>query len=31
LGEYESLKRELAELRLDADKMKQMSQSENGK
>jgi EPS-associated MarR family transcriptional regulator len=31
LGEYESLKRELAELQLDADKMKQASQSSNGK
>jgi EPS-associated MarR family transcriptional regulator len=31
LGEYESLKRELAELQLDADKIKQVSQSGNGK
>ena len=31
LGEYESLKRELAELQLDAAKMKQTSQSRNGK
>ena len=31
LDEYESLKRELAELRLDAEKMKRVSQSRNGK
>jgi EPS-associated MarR family transcriptional regulator len=31
LDEYESLKRELAELRLDAEKMKRVSQSGNGK
>ena len=31
LSEYESLKRELAELQLDADKLKQPSQSRNGK
>jgi len=31
MGEYESLQRELAELQLDADKMKQVSQSRNGK
>jgi len=31
LDEYESLKRELAELRLDTEKMKRVSQSRNGK
>ena len=31
LGEYENLKRELAELQFDADKLKQPGQSRNGK